>query len=79
MTGWKLKSSDDKSVAHNIRFRSFARGQYSNPDTGDMREAPSIPLVMGPLDMGTKLRAHDPAGIEQARCELPDIKYFDDP
>jgi UDPglucose 6-dehydrogenase len=44
-----------------------------------MREAPSIPLVTGLLDMGAKVRAHDPVGMEQARKELPDIEYFDDP
>ncbi len=54
-------------------------GLTFKPDTDDMREAPSIPLVTGLLDMGAKVRAHDPAGIEQARKELPDIEYFDDP
>jgi len=44
-----------------------------------MREAPSIPLVTGLLDMGAKVHAHDPAGMEQAKKELPDIEYFDDP
>jgi UDPglucose 6-dehydrogenase len=29
--------------------------------------------------MGAKVRAHDPVGIEQARKELPDIEYCDDP
>jgi UDPglucose 6-dehydrogenase len=44
-----------------------------------MREAPSIPLVTGLLDMGAKVRAHDPVGMQQAREELPDIEYCDDP
>ena len=34
--------------------------QTFKSDTGDMREAPSIPLVTGLLDMGAKVRAHDP-------------------
>ncbi len=54
-------------------------GLTFKPDTDDMREAPSIPLVTGLLDMGAKVRAHDPVGIEQARRELPDIEYCDDP
>ena len=54
-------------------------GLTFKPDTDDMREAPSIPLVIGLLDMGAKVRAHDPAGMEQARHELPDIEYWDDP
>jgi UDPglucose 6-dehydrogenase len=54
-------------------------GLTFKPDTDDMREAPSIPLVTGLLDMGARVRAHDPVGIEQARRELPDIEYCDDP
>ena len=54
-------------------------GLSFKPETDDMREAPSIPLVTGLLDMGAKVRAHDPVGMEQARKELPDIEYFDDP
>jgi UDPglucose 6-dehydrogenase len=54
-------------------------GLTFKPDTDDMREAPSIPLVTGLLDLGAKVRAHDPVGMEQARKELPDIEYCDDP
>src|SRR6267143_241134 len=45
-------------------------GLTFKPDTDDMREAPSIPLVTGLLDMGAKVRAHDPVGMAQARREL---------
>ncbi len=63
-----------------LRGKSVALlGLTFKPDTDDMREAPSIPLVTGLLDMGAKVRAHDPAGMEQARKELPDIEYCDDP
>jgi UDPglucose 6-dehydrogenase len=54
-------------------------GLTFKPDTDDMREAPSIPLVTGLLDMGAKVRAHDPVGMEQARKELPEIDYVEDP
>src|SRR5579864_4949263 len=54
-------------------------GLTFKPDTDDMREAPSIPLVTGLLDMGAKVRAHDPVGMEAARRELPDIDYCEDP
>ncbi len=54
-------------------------GLTFKPDTDDMREAPSIPLVTGLKDMGAQVRAYDPAGMEQARQELPDIDYCDDP
>jgi UDPglucose 6-dehydrogenase len=68
------------SVAGNLRGKKVAvLGLTFKPDTDDMREAPSIPLVTGLLDMGAQVRAHDPAGMEQARKELPSIEYFDDP
>src|ERR1700752_864309 len=54
-------------------------GLTFKPDTDDMREAPSLPLITGLLEMGAKVRAHDPVGMEQARRELPDIEYCDDP
>ena len=53
-------------------------GLTFKPDTDDMREAPSIPLVTGLLDMGARVRAFDPAGMEQARRELPEIEYCND-
>src|SRR5437899_4966480 len=68
------------NAAGNLRGKTVAvLGLTFKPDTDDMREAPSIPLVTGLLDMGAKVRAHDPVGIEQARRELPDIEYCDDP
>lgn len=53
-------------------------GLTFKPDTDDMREAPSIALVTGLLDMGATVRAFDPAGMVQARRELPEIDYCDD-
>src|ERR1700704_387758 len=54
-------------------------GLTFKPNTDDMRESPSIPLITALQDLGAKVRAHDPVGMEQARKELPDIEYSDDP
>ncbi len=68
------------AVGGSLRGKTVAvLGLTFKPDTDDMREAPSIPLVTGLLDIGAKVRAHDPVGMEQARRELPDIEYCDDP
>ncbi|MEH2497189.1 UDPglucose 6-dehydrogenase [Bradyrhizobium sp. AZCC 1678] len=68
------------NVVGGLRGKTVAvLGLTFKPDTDDMREAPSIPLVIGLLDMGAKVRAHDPVGMEQARKELPDIEYCKDP
>ena len=53
-------------------------GLTFKPDTDDMREAPSIPLINGLIDFGAKVRAYDPIGMEQARKELPEIEYCED-
>lgn len=53
-------------------------GLTFKPDTDDMREAPSIPLINGLIDFGAKVRAYDPVGMEQARKELPEIEYCND-
>jgi UDPglucose 6-dehydrogenase len=68
------------AVGSSLRGKTVAvLGLTFKPDTDDMRESPSIPLVTGLLDLGAKVRAHDPVGMEQARKELPDIEYVDDP
>ncbi|MCA1453668.1 UDP-glucose/GDP-mannose dehydrogenase family protein [Bradyrhizobium sp. BRP22] len=54
-------------------------GLTFKPDTDDMREAPSIPLIAGLLDFGAKVRAHDPVGMEQAKKEISGIEYCEDP
>jgi UDPglucose 6-dehydrogenase len=69
-----------RKVAHalggNLRNKTIAvLGLAFKPDTDDMREAPSIPLITGLCDMGAKVRAFDPASMKEARRELPDIAY----
>jgi UDPglucose 6-dehydrogenase len=68
------------AVGGSLRGKTVAvLGLTFKPETDDMRDAPSIPLVTGLLDLGAKVRAHDPVGIEQAKKELPEIEYCDDP
>jgi UDPglucose 6-dehydrogenase len=50
-------------------------GLTFKPNTDDMREAPSIPLITALQDMGAKVRAYDPVGMEQARQVLTDVTY----
>ena len=50
-------------------------GLTFKPNTDDMRDAPSIPLVRGLLDRGATIVAFDPVGREQAERALPPIEY----
>jgi len=54
-------------------------GLTFKPNTDDMREAPSIALVIALQDMGAKVRAYDPAGMEQAKSVLNQVTYCDSP
>ena len=52
-------------------------GLTFKPNTDDMREAPSIPLITALRDLGATVRAFDPVGMDQARLEMPDIEYHE--
>jgi UDPglucose 6-dehydrogenase len=61
----------------NLRGKTIAiLGLTFKPNTDDMREAPSIPLLQ---DFGARVRAYDPVGIEQARSLLTDVTFCDGP
>jgi len=53
-------------------------GLTFKPNTDDMREAPSIPLITALQDMGAKVRAYDPIGMEQAKSLIKDVTFCDD-
>jgi len=53
-------------------------GLTFKPNTDDMREAPSIPLIAALQDMGAKVRAYDPVGMEQAKSVIGNVTFCDD-
>lgn len=63
----------------NIRGKSIAvLGVTFKPNTDDMRDAPSIPLITALQDMGASVRVFDPIGMDQARRVLTDVSFCDD-
>jgi UDPglucose 6-dehydrogenase len=63
-----------------VRNRTIAiLGLTFKPNTDDMRDSPSIPLISALQEMGARIRAYDPAGIEQARQALSGVTYTPDP
>jgi UDPglucose 6-dehydrogenase len=55
-----------------VRGKTIAvLGLTFKPETDDMREAPSIPILWRLAEDGAVLRAYDPEGMEQARGVLP--------
>jgi UDPglucose 6-dehydrogenase len=67
------------AVGGNLRGKTVAvLGLTFKPNTDDMRDAPSIPLITALHDMGAKVRAYDPVGMEQAKKVLPELTYCGD-
>ncbi len=68
------------ALGGNLRGKTIALlGLTFKPNTDDMREAPSIPLTTALADMGARVRAYDPVGMEQARLVLTDVEFCDGP
>ena len=68
------------ALGGNLRGKTIGvLGLTFKPNTDDMREAPSIPLITALQDLGATVRAYDPVGMEQAKLELPDVTYCDSP
>jgi len=68
------------ALGGNLHRRTIAvLGLTFKPNTDDLREAPSIPLITALKDMGAKVRAYDPAGMTNASAEIPDVQFADGP
>jgi UDPglucose 6-dehydrogenase len=59
-------------------MRIAVLGLAFKPNTDDMRDAPSIPLINGLLDGGAHVVAYDPVAVEQAQPMLPPIEFAAD-
>jgi UDPglucose 6-dehydrogenase len=53
-------------------------GLAFKPNTDDMRDAPALALIDALREFGAKVKAYDPAAMEQARKMLPDLHLCDD-
>jgi UDPglucose 6-dehydrogenase len=66
------------ALGGNLRGKSIAvLGVTFKPNTDDMRDAPSIPLITALQDMGAEVRAFDPVGMPQARKVLENVTFCD--
>src|SRR5438067_811527 len=53
-------------------------GLAFKPETDDMRDSPTIPIIKGLQKLGAKIRAYDPQAVENAKNFFADIDYSDD-
>jgi UDPglucose 6-dehydrogenase len=60
------------ACGHSVRGKTIAvLGLTFKPETDDMRDSPSVPIVSRLAEDGASIRAFDPEGMEQARPMLP--------
>ena len=51
-------------------------GLSFKPNTNDIRESSSIAIIQGLLTMGAKVKAFDPAAMEEAKAVLPEVVEY---
>jgi UDPglucose 6-dehydrogenase len=54
-------------------------GLSFKPNTNDIRESSSMVIIGDLLAMGAKVKAFDPAAIDEAKAVLPEVEYGRDP
>ena len=53
-------------------------GLSFKPNTNDIRESSSIVIIQGLLERGAKVKAFDPAAMEETKAIFPDMEYGKD-
>ena len=54
-------------------------GLSFKPKTDDIREAPAMTIIRRLQQMGARVHAYDPVAMDNARAELVDVAFFEDP
>jgi UDPglucose 6-dehydrogenase len=54
-------------------------GLTFKPNTDDVRNAPSLSLIAALQEQGARIRAYDPAGMNNAKCLLRNVIFCEDP
>ncbi|MCD6460311.1 UDP-glucose/GDP-mannose dehydrogenase family protein [bacterium] len=54
-------------------------GLAFKPNTDDMRNAPSVPIIQALQQEGAKIKAYDPQAVENANLLLDNVIYCDNP
>ncbi len=74
----KMAEKVASAIGGSVRGKTIAIiGLTFKPNTDDMREAPSIPLIAALQGNGAIIRVFDPIGMEQAKRVLRDVTYCD--
>jgi UDPglucose 6-dehydrogenase len=62
-----------------VRGKTIAvLGLTFKPETDDMRDSPTIPLIKGLQELGAVIRAYDPGAIENSKKIFENVTYCGD-
>lgn len=68
------------ALGGNLRGKTIAvLGLTFKPNTDDIRDTPSLPLITALQDFGAIVRAYDPAGMERFRQEVDSVEFSANP
>jgi UDPglucose 6-dehydrogenase len=68
-----------RAAGGDLKGRTIAvLGLAFKPNTSDTRESPAVRIIEGMIAAGGRVRAYDPAAMEEARAVLPRIEYAKD-
>ncbi len=68
------------ALGGNLRGKTIAvLGLTFKPNTDDIRDTPSLPLITALQDFGAIVRAYDPAGMERFRQEAESVEFSANP
>ncbi|MBI4169625.1 MAG: UDP-glucose/GDP-mannose dehydrogenase family protein [Acidobacteria bacterium] len=68
-----------RRAAGSLRGKKVAfLGLAFKPNTSDTRDSPAVRIIREILAAGARVRAYDPAAVEEARQALPDLEYAED-
>lgn len=66
----------ERAIGDELRGKTIGiLGLTFKPNTDDIRESPALTIIQALLDKGAIVKAHDPAGMDAARCAMPEIEY----
>ena len=79
----RRKRSMGRKVVHALGGEAYGKtvallGLTFKANTDDMRDSPALDIVRALQDVGVKVRAYDPEGMEQAARLLEDVTYCKD-
>ena len=75
----KMADKVIKGCGGSVKGKTIAvLGLAFKPNTDDMRDSPSIPVINKLLAGGATIRAYDPEAMEEAKTLLPNITYCED-